>query len=116
MTALTFADVAAGVANTIAAYTHALDDGRTDDVVATYCADGGCDIPGLGTCQGHDAPEIGSRGCAESAVRISLSVGQDLHTRPSARHAASATPIESRSPIDQEACRLHCRWRPSVRP
>lgn len=39
----------------IAAYTHALDDGRTDDVVATFCADGASEIPGLGTHQGHDA-------------------------------------------------------------
>jgi hypothetical protein len=52
---LTFAEVAEGVRATIAAYTQALDDGRTDDVVATFCADGGCDIPGLGTYEGHDA-------------------------------------------------------------
>jgi len=51
----TFADVAEGVRATIAAYTQALDDGRTDDVVATFCPDGGCDIPGLGTYEGHDA-------------------------------------------------------------
>jgi hypothetical protein len=53
--ALTFADVAEGVRAAIAAYTQALDDGRTDDVVATFCADGGCDIPGLGTYEGRDA-------------------------------------------------------------
>jgi hypothetical protein len=52
---LRYADVVAGVSAAIAAYTQALDDGRTDDVVATFCADGGCDIPGLGTAQGHDA-------------------------------------------------------------
>ena len=52
---LTFADVAEGVRATIAAYTQALDDGRTDDVVATFCPDGGCDIPGLGAFEGHDA-------------------------------------------------------------
>jgi hypothetical protein len=51
----TFADVAEGVRATIAAYTQALDDGRTDDVVATFCTDGGCDIPGLGRHEGHDA-------------------------------------------------------------
>jgi len=50
----TFADVDAGVRRALAAYTQALDDGRTDDVVATFCADGGVDIPGLGTCTGHD--------------------------------------------------------------
>ena len=52
---MTFADVAEGVRATIAAYTHALDDGRTDDVVATFCADGGVDIPGMGSHEGHDA-------------------------------------------------------------
>ena len=51
----TYADVVEGVRRTIAAYTHALDDGRTDDVVATFCPDGVCDIPGMGTHVGHDA-------------------------------------------------------------
>ncbi len=51
----TFSDVAEGVRATIAAYTQALDDGRTDDVVATFCPDGVCDIPGMGTHTGHDA-------------------------------------------------------------
>ena len=50
-----FADVAEGVRAAIAAYTQALDDGRTADVVATFCADGSCDIPGLGSAEGHDA-------------------------------------------------------------
>jgi SnoaL-like domain len=53
-TAATYAEVVEGVRAVIAAYTHALDDGRTDDVVATFCADGSCDIPGLGTHTGHD--------------------------------------------------------------
>jgi hypothetical protein len=50
-----FADVAEGVRAVIAAYTQALDDGRTDDVVGTFCPDGVCDIPGMGTHEGHDA-------------------------------------------------------------
>ena len=54
-TAATYADVVEGVRAAIAAYTHALDDGRTDDVVSTYCPDGVCDIPGMGTHVGHDA-------------------------------------------------------------
>ena len=53
--ASTYADVVEGVRATIAAYTHALDDGRTDDVVATFCPDGVCEIPGMGTHVGHDA-------------------------------------------------------------
>jgi SnoaL-like domain len=51
----TYAEVAAGVQAAIAAYTHALDDGRPDDVVATFCADGAIDIPGMGAHLGHDA-------------------------------------------------------------
>jgi hypothetical protein len=54
-TTTTFADVAEGVRAAIAAYTLAVDDGRTDDVVATFCADGVVEIPGLGTHVGHDA-------------------------------------------------------------
>ncbi len=49
------AAMAEGIRATIASYTHALDDGRTDDVVATFCADGAIDIPGLGTHRGQDA-------------------------------------------------------------
>lgn len=44
-----------GIRQTIAAYTQALDDGRTDDLVATFCSDGGVDIPFIGAHQGHDA-------------------------------------------------------------
>lgn len=51
---LRFADVAEGVKATIAGYTLALDDGRTDDVVSYFCTDGSVDIPGLGAAEGHD--------------------------------------------------------------
>ncbi len=54
-TETTYADVVEGVRAAIAAYTHALDDGRTDDVVATFCTDGAVEIPGMGTHEGHDA-------------------------------------------------------------
>ena len=50
----TFADVSEGVRATLAAYTQALDDGRTDDVVATFCADGSVNIPGQGSFSGRD--------------------------------------------------------------
>ncbi len=52
---MSYAETAEGVRATIAAYTQALDDGRTEDVVATFLPDGACEIPGLGTHQGHDA-------------------------------------------------------------
>lgn len=55
MSEVRYADVVAGVRAVLAAYTHALDDGRTDDIVATFCADGVCEIPGMGTHAGHDA-------------------------------------------------------------
>ena len=54
-TKASYADVVAGVHATIAAYAQALDDGRTDDVVATFCPDGASEMPGIGTFEGHDA-------------------------------------------------------------
>jgi hypothetical protein len=51
----TFAEVAEGIRATIAVYTQALDDGRTDDVVATFCSDGTSEITGMGTYVGRDA-------------------------------------------------------------
>jgi hypothetical protein len=53
--ATTYAEVAEGVRAALGTYTQALDDGRTDDIVATFCPDGACDIPGLGHHEGHDA-------------------------------------------------------------
>ena len=47
--------VTEGVRATIAAYTQALDDGRTADLVATFCDDGVVELPGFGTFEGHDA-------------------------------------------------------------
>jgi SnoaL-like domain len=55
MSTTTYAEVVEGIRATIAAYTHALDDGRTDDVVATFCPDGVFEMPDLGTFEGHDA-------------------------------------------------------------
>jgi hypothetical protein len=55
MSTASYAEVVERVRATIAAYTQALDDGRTDDVIATFCVDGSCDIPGLGNHQGHGA-------------------------------------------------------------
>jgi hypothetical protein len=52
---LTYAQASAGVRDVIAAYCQALDDGRIDDVVATFCPDGAVELPGLGLAKGHDA-------------------------------------------------------------
>jgi len=54
MAELRFADVAEGVRAAIAEYTHAMDDGRTEDILATFCPDGSVDLPGMGTPSGHD--------------------------------------------------------------
>ena len=53
--AMTFPDVAEGIRNALAAYCQALDDGRVDDIVATFTVDGTVDIPGMGTHRGTDA-------------------------------------------------------------
>jgi hypothetical protein len=55
---MTYAEAVEGIRAVIATYTHALDDGRTDDIVATFCPDGVVDIPGMGTHVGHDALRV----------------------------------------------------------
>lgn len=52
---MTYAEAIEGVRAAIATYTQALDDGRTDDVVATFADDGVFDMPGMGTFTGTDA-------------------------------------------------------------
>lgn len=49
------ADVAEGVRATLAAYCHALDDGRTDDLVALFTADAVSVLPGMDPVSGTDA-------------------------------------------------------------
>ena len=43
------------IRNAIAAYCQALDDGRTDDVVALFCDDAKIDLPGQGVFEGTAA-------------------------------------------------------------
>ncbi|MGO9856057.1 MAG: nuclear transport factor 2 family protein [Acidimicrobiales bacterium] len=52
---MSYADIVEGIRATMAAYAQALDDGRSDDVVDTFCPDGGVEIPGMGTHEGHAA-------------------------------------------------------------
>jgi SnoaL-like domain len=49
------AAVAVGIQQAIAAYTHALDDGRTDDLVATFCDEGGAEFPSQPPAHGRAA-------------------------------------------------------------
>lgn len=51
---MTYTEVVEGVRAAIATYTHALDDGRTDDVLATFCADGGFEMAGVGSFRGRE--------------------------------------------------------------
>ena len=52
---MTYVEAIEGVRRTIAEYTQALDDGRTEAVVATYADDGIFDMPGVGRFAGLDA-------------------------------------------------------------
>jgi len=49
------ATMTAGIQQALAAYAQALDDGRTDDLVATFCEDGTTEFPGSGKVAGHAA-------------------------------------------------------------
>ena len=52
---LRYADVVEGVRAALAAYAHALDDGRVADVVATFCPDGTLVMGRGDDIVGHDA-------------------------------------------------------------
>ena len=90
-TTTTFADVAEGVRAAIAAYTLALDDGRTDDVVATFCVDGVVDIPGLGTHVGHDALREAFAGSSRGGPSATSSSTPSSPTGTTTRPTRSAT-------------------------
>lgn len=51
----TYGRCAVAVRATIAAYAQAVDDGRTADIVATFCPDGSVRLPGSGEVRGHPA-------------------------------------------------------------
>ena len=86
---MTFGEVSEGVRNVIAQYTLALDDGRSDDVVATFCADGSVDIPGLGSHQGHDAMRAAYDAVAPRRPQRHLVV--NTHIASWSEHEAEAT-------------------------
>jgi hypothetical protein len=75
----TYAEVAEGVRAAIAEYTQALDDGRTDELVATFCPDGSCDIPGLGRHEGHAALRNAYGKWAPSRAQRHLVVNTYVH-------------------------------------
>lgn len=50
-----YADADARIRGLLAAYCHALDDGRTEDLVAMFVPDGTATLPRTPPLQGHDA-------------------------------------------------------------
>lgn len=50
-----YADTVARISNTLAAYAHAVDDGRTEDVIATFVPQGRSVLPGHEPIEGHAA-------------------------------------------------------------
>ena len=55
MGATTYGQASAGIRATIEAYARALDDGRPDDIVATFWPDGAIRLPGQDEIRGHEA-------------------------------------------------------------
>jgi len=81
--------VAEGVRTAIATYTQALDDGRTDDVVATFTPDAVCDLGPMGTFEGHDALRTAYAGWAPRGPQRHLV----LNTLVTARSADEAEAV-----------------------
>lgn len=50
-----YADASARIRDALAAYAHALDDGRTDDIVALFTEDAVATLPGIPRLEGKDA-------------------------------------------------------------
>lgn len=86
---LRFADVAEGVSDVLAAYAHALDDGRAADVVATFTPDGVIDLPGMGTHSG--AEELLAAYTAWAPRRPQRHLVLNTHVREWSDTEASAT-------------------------
>ena len=69
---MTHAEVVVGLQATLAMYVHALDSGRTDELVALFCADGTADIAGVGTFQGHDALRTAYAGMVPTTLQVHM--------------------------------------------
>ena len=106
-----FAAVAEGVRAVIAAYTHALDDGRTDDVVDTFCPDGTCDIPGMGTHTGHHALRAAYAGWVPRRPQRHLVVNTHVVDRGGGEASATSDVVFLRQGEDGWAIRVVGRYR-----
>ena len=72
MNTSTEASVAAGVHAAIAAYSHALDAGRTDDIAELFAPDGVAEIAGVGSFAGRDAIRAAYAGFAPTQPQLHL--------------------------------------------
>lgn len=87
---MTYAEAIEGVRRTIAEYTQALDDGRTDDVVATYADRGVFDMPGVGRFAGIDALRTTYEGWKPRTAQRHMVLNTLLTSwSPDAAHAVS---------------------------
>jgi uncharacterized protein (TIGR02246 family) len=68
----TEASVTAAVQGAIAAYAHALDAGRTDDIAELFWSDGVAEIAGVATFEGQDAIREGYAGFAPTSPQLHL--------------------------------------------
>ncbi|WP_460062907.1 nuclear transport factor 2 family protein [Streptomyces sp. YKOK-I1] len=78
---VTAAEALAGVQNTIAAYTHALDAGRTEVIPELFTEDGVAEIVGQGTFEGREAIAKAYGAFVPQAPQLHL-VGNTVLTSP----------------------------------
>lgn len=81
----------AGVTRAIAAYAHALDGGRPEDVAATFVPDGVSEITGFGTFEGRDAIRDGYASFVPTAPQLHLVANSVI----SSTTESSATAVSS---------------------
>jgi uncharacterized protein (TIGR02246 family) len=67
-----FAEVSAGVQAAVAAYAHALDAGRIEEVVELFCPDGVAEIAGQGLFEGREAIRAAYAGFVPSRPQLHL--------------------------------------------
>jgi 3-phenylpropionate/cinnamic acid dioxygenase small subunit len=89
---MTYVEAAEGIRATIAAYAQALDDGRTDDIIALWCSDGVFEITGMGTYEGHAALRDFFTGVAPTRPQRHM-IGNTLVTESTEREATATSDV-----------------------
>ncbi|KKD06326.1 nuclear transport factor 2 family protein [Streptomyces sp. WM6386] len=82
----------AGVQNAIAAYTHALDAGRTEVLAELFTEDGVAEIAGQGVFEGREAIRKGYAAFAPQAPQLHL-VGNTVLTSPPGDEVTAASSL-----------------------